>query len=141
MFLSQYIRRLYQILIPWLAFGPIIARAETLTNIVTDPLKDVAEKAKLAQRGVVVGSPLDLFGLYLNLMLGFVGVVFVVQVVHGGYLWMTASGNEEQLKKAQHKITNGAIGAAIVFFAYIITAFVLYTITAWGGIPFDTTTP
>lgn len=132
---------IYRALLLWLTFGPMTAHAESLTNIVKDPLNEVAKKAKLIEEGKTVGSPLDLFGLYLNLMLGFVGVIFVVQVVHGGYLWMTASGNEEKVKKAKDKITNGAIGAAIVFLAYIITAFVLYMITQYAGIPSGFETP
>lgn len=130
----MHYHKIVKFLLLWLAFIPLSARAESLMNIVKDPLKDVAKKALLKQ-GEAAASPLDLFGLYLNLMLAFVGVIFVVQVVHGGYMWMTAGGNEEQITKAQKKITNGAIGAAIVFLAYIITAFVLYMITDWANIP------
>ena len=122
----------------WLTFNPLAAQAatSTLRDLVKKPLRLVAEKAFLIKPGdKTERSPLDLFGLYLNLMLAFVGVVFIVQVVHGGYLWMTASGNEEQLKKAQSKITNGAVGAAIVFLAYVVTAFVLYLVTDWAGVP------
>ncbi|OGL70551.1 hypothetical protein A3E96_02650 [Candidatus Uhrbacteria bacterium RIFCSPHIGHO2_12_FULL_46_13] len=118
-----------------------MAQAETLTNIVKDPLKDVAEKAFLIKRGATVGSPLDLFGLYLSLMLGFAGVVFIVEVVHGGYMWMTAGGNEEQIKKAISRITNGAVGAAVIFFAYLITAFALGLITEGAGIDAGFTQP
>ena len=135
-------RRLYQTFLLYLILGPKIASAQSpLRDLVKKPLLEVAEKALLIKRGATVGSPLDLVGLALYLMLAFVGVIFVVQVVLGGYMWMTAGGNEEQIKKAQGKISNGAIGAAIIFFAYIITAFVLYMITTWGGIPFDAAAP
>ena len=137
------ISRISQAIILWLIFVPIAVNAQ-LSKIVKDPFKDVAKFAAFIKEGdTTERSLLDLFGLYLNLMLRFIGVVFVVQVVHGGFLWMTASGNEEQVKKARDKITNGAIGAAIVFLAYIITAFILYIITAGAGIPagFETTAP
>ena len=77
----------------------------------------------------------DFFGLYFKTALGFGGVIFTVQVLHGGYLWMTAGGNEEQIKKALSKITNGAIGVGIVFFAYIITIFVLTIIAQQAVVP------
>ena len=80
-------------------------------------------------------SVLDLFGVYLSIALGFVGITFTVQIVHGGYLWMTAGGNEEKVKKALSKITNGAIGAGVVFSAYIITYFILSEFTREAGIP------
>ena len=137
------ISRISQAIILWLIFVPIAVNAQ-LSKIVKDPFKDVAKFAAFIKEGdTTERSLLDLFGLYLNLMLRFIGVVFVVQVVHGGFLWMTASGNEEQVKKARDKIINGAIGAAIVFLAYIITAFILYIITAGAGIPagFETTAP
>lgn len=79
-------------------------------------------------------SPLDLFGFYFNLTTGFAGVLFIVQVIHGGFLWMTASGNEDQVSKARDKIINGTIGAAIVFSAYILVVFVLSQLATFVGI-------
>ena len=117
----------------WLAAWPVLA--QSLPETINSNLLDTAVKSGLTASGNSDNrSVFDLFGVYLSIALGFVGITFTVQIVHGGYLWMTAGGNEEQVKKAQSKIANGAAGAAIVFFAYLITAFILYMITDWGGI-------
>jgi hypothetical protein len=79
-------------------------------------------------------NALDLFGLFFSLATAFAGVVFLIQVVHGGFLWMTAGGNEEQITKARGKLVNGAIGVAIIFSAYILVVFVLTQVANITGI-------
>jgi amino acid transporter len=74
------------------------------------------------------GEPLSLpaiIGQIISLALLFVGVIFMVLLIYGGFLWMTAGGNEEQVKKAKKLITNTAIGLVIVIAAYAITHFVI----------------
>ena len=46
-------------------------------------------------------------------------------LIYGGYLWMTARGNEETLEKAKKIIRGSIIGIIIVFSAYAITYFVI----------------
>jgi hypothetical protein len=133
-------RRLAAVLL-WLTFGPLPALAQSvpsgsLKDTVTKNFRNVARWAGLTKtEDQPAQSVLDLFGVYLQLSLGFVGVIFVVQVVHGGYLWMTAGGNEEQVKKARSKIANGAVGAAIIFLAYLIAVFALTIIAQQADIP------
>ena len=69
-------------------------------------------------------EPLGIIGVIIGVILSFVGVVFLLLTIYGGYLWMTASGNEEQVQKAKKIIRNSIIGLLIVFAAYAITAFV-----------------
>lgn len=119
--------------IGWALALPVLAA--NLNETVKNNLNEAAIKSGLTQSGNGDNrSILDLFGVYIALSLGFVGITFLVQVVHGGYLWMTAGGNDEKVKKAIGKITNGAIGAAVVFFAYIITYFLLSEFTTEAGI-------
>ncbi len=56
--------------------------------------------------------------------LSLVGTIFLVLTVYAGILWMTASGNEEQVTKAKTIVTQTIIGLAITLGAYAITAFV-----------------
>ncbi len=57
--------------------------------------------------------------------LTFLGVVFLILAIYGGYLWMTARGNEEQLTKAKNTLTAAIIGLIIVIGAYAISYFVI----------------
>lgn len=45
------------------------------------------------------------------------GGIALVVIIWGGISYMTAGGNEDQIKKAKKVIFNGLIGAAIVFCA------------------------
>ena len=56
---------------------------------------------------------------------GLIGVIFFVLIIYGGILWMTAGGNDTQVKKAQNIIQRAAIGLLIVVLAYAITYFIL----------------
>lgn len=48
------------------------------------------------------------------------GIVFMMIVIYGGIVWMTAGGNEERARKARKVLTGGLIGLAILFGGYAI---------------------
>lgn len=60
--------------------------------------------------------------IYVSLTL--LGMIFVALVVYAGFLWLTAGGEEEKIKKAKGLIFNGIIGIAIVLSAYGISRLV-----------------
>ena len=64
-------------------------------------------------------------GRIIKVALSLVGVVFMVLMVYGGYLWMTAAGNEENVDKAKNLIRAAVIGLIIIASAYSITALVV----------------
>lgn len=64
------------------------------------------------------------FGTAINAALTMVGLIFLVLMVYAGYLWMTARGEEDQIKKARDIILAAIIGLIIVMSAYAITTLV-----------------
>ena len=64
-------------------------------------------------------------GRIIQSLLGFVGVILLVVVVYAGFLWITAGGNDEQVKKAKTWIKNAVIGMFLIFAAFIITSFIV----------------
>jgi len=60
-------------------------------------------------------------GKALGYVLGFLGVLFLVLIVYGGYLWMISQGNEEQVSRAKKIIIASTIGLAIILSAAILT--------------------
>lgn len=64
-------------------------------------------------------------GRVINAATSLVGVIFVAQMVYAGYLWMTAAGESEQVKKAQQLIRRSIIGLAIILSAWAVTFAVL----------------
>lgn len=69
--------------------------------------------------------PEQIIANLIEVTLSVVGVILIILVIYGGYLWGTAGGNEERAKEAQRLIRNAVIGVIIVFGAYFITAFVV----------------
>ncbi len=57
--------------------------------------------------------------------LGLMGIVVVVLIIYGGFLWMTAGGDEEKIGKAKKTIINAVIGLAIILSSYAITQFIV----------------
>jgi hypothetical protein len=57
-------------------------------------------------------------------VIAFTGILFLVLMIWGGYLWMTAKGNTEQLDKARTVITDTIIGLIIILAAYAITIYI-----------------
>ncbi len=61
----------------------------------------------------------------INVAMGLLGMVVVILILVGGFLWMTAAGSDEQITKAKGFIFGGVIGLAIILSAYAIAQFVV----------------
>ncbi len=84
-------------------------------------LDTVAQKSGLDAGGKDLSG---LVGGMLGTALSFIGVIFFALMVFGGFMWMTARGNDEQTKKAMGTITAAVIGLVIVLSSYAVTSFV-----------------
>ncbi len=71
-----------------------------------------------------------IIGVGINTALAFVGLIFMVLMIYAGYLWMTARGEEEPVKKAKKIITASIIGLILVISAYAITNLVVARFTS-----------
>ncbi len=60
----------------------------------------------------------------INILLGVLGIIFLILVLIGGFMWMTAGGQEEQAKKGRQIIINGVLGLIIIFLSFAIVTFV-----------------
>lgn len=74
-------------------------------------------------------------GLIVRTFLSLTGIIFMVYIVYGGFLWLTSAGNEEKITKAKSIIRNGIIGLIVIFSA---AAIYLLVRTALGGGGTDT---
>ncbi|MFW0862707.1 MAG: hypothetical protein ACKKL6_03955 [Candidatus Komeilibacteria bacterium] len=73
---------------------------------------------------------------FIQILLGFLGLVFVILIIWSGFQWMTAGGNSTAIDSAKKRIINAIIGLIIVLAAYVITDFVItnvYNSTRGGG--------
>ena len=66
----------------------------------------------------------ELIGKIVGAGLAFIGVLFFILIIYGGFTWMMARGNEQQITKAKDLIYAAVIGLVIILAAYAITAYV-----------------
>ena len=64
-------------------------------------------------------------------VLGFMGLIAVIFILYGGFMWMTAGGNEEKVAKAKKVLTAAVIGLVIVLLAWAIVIFVVGQANDW----------
>jgi len=114
--------KLYTFLVISIASIPLFVSAGGLRNAfgANSPLNTVANQAGVQD----VGDVQTVAGRIINTALTLVGIIFLLLMVYGGYMWMTARGNEEQVTKAQKIIYGTVIGLVVVLSAYAITVFV-----------------
>jgi len=60
----------------------------------------------------------------IQVVLGLLAVIFLVLLIIAGFQWMTAAGNEEQVKKSLATMKSAIIGLIIILAAYAITYFI-----------------
>ena len=87
-----------------------------------DQLDDVNTAACL---GGSSDSLTTTIGSLIAVLLGFLGVIFLILIIYAGLLWMTAAGNEDNVKKAKSILLNSVIGLVILLSAYAISSFVI----------------
>ncbi len=63
----------------------------------------------------------------INLVLGLLALIAVIMVIYGGFIWLTAAGNEENVEKAKRIISAAVIGIVIILLAWAVVIFVART--------------
>ena len=69
----------------------------------------------------------------IQVLLGFLGILAVLLILWGGFIWMTAAGDDAKTDKAKKLIYSGIIGIVIIFSAYAIASFVISQISNATG--------
>ncbi|MBI1908341.1 IPT/TIG domain-containing protein [Candidatus Uhrbacteria bacterium] len=100
-------------LIGVLAFTPdLLAQSESLT--------EVGDASGLGSE-----DPRIIIANIIRTFLTVLGVLAVLIVLYGGWVWMTAGGNAEKVEKAKKILIRGGIGIAIILMSWAITTFVI----------------
>lgn len=63
----------------------------------------------------------------INWVLGLLGIIAVIMILYGGFIWLTAAGNEENVTKAKNILSAAIIGLVIILLAWAIVNYVLGT--------------
>ncbi len=104
---------------------PELAFAETL------PETGLSEFAAQAGFG---GSDVRLIiARLIRTVLSLTGIVLIIMLVYGGFLWMLSGGVQEKITKARGMIVNAVIGLIIILSAFVVTQFVIVSLVGATG--------
>ncbi|MFH1170963.1 MAG: hypothetical protein V1778_00260 [bacterium] len=65
----------------------------------------------------------------LRTVLGLLGIIGVAMIIWGGYMWMTAAGNEKRIERAKQILTAAITGVVILLLSWAIVWFVIQSTT------------
>lgn len=74
--------------------------------------------------GALTKTPAEMVGRVVGIMLSVIGVLLLLLLIYGGFVWMNARGAEAEVENAKKIIQNAIIGLVVVLLAYAIAAFV-----------------
>jgi hypothetical protein len=72
----------------------------------------------------------EIVGNVIRTILSLLGVIFLILMIYGGFIWMSARGNESEVERAQGIIRAAIIGLAIVLASYAISYFVVESLSS-----------
>ncbi len=64
----------------------------------------------------------------VRVVFGIIGVILVLFIIYGGWLWFTSRGDEKQIEQAKKVITATVVGLIITVLAYVIAGFIISSI-------------
>lgn len=104
----------------WSAFGTKVVLAQGLGQDL------------LGKTGVGGSTPADasnqlpvIIGNIVKAAISVLGIVFLILLIYGGFIWMTARGEADKVDRAKGTITRAIIGLIIIVSAYAISSFVV----------------
>lgn len=113
-------KKIFFLLLFTLLLSPTFALAAPNINVYTEKIATGAGYDKATDTTLS-----ETIGKYIRVALSLVGTIFLALTVYAGFLWMTASGNEDQVTKATDIIKMATIGLIVALAAFSITAFVV----------------
>ncbi|OGF21051.1 hypothetical protein A2Y83_01820 [Candidatus Falkowbacteria bacterium RBG_13_39_14] len=112
------------------ALSAKFAKAVDPWGKIEDPTSDYNEQSSANALAGETGlsaekDPREVIVNIINVVLGFLGIVAVVIILIGGFKWMTAGGNEDQVGEAKKWIYSGVVGLLIILASYALANFVV----------------
>ncbi len=84
---------------------------------------DIGQEALSEWLNLAEKDPRLIVAEIINVIIGFLSLIFVILILHSGFLFMISGGNKEKTDYAKRAIGNAIIGLIIVLSAWAITTF------------------
>ncbi|TSC71939.1 MAG: Uncharacterized protein G01um101438_825 [Parcubacteria group bacterium Gr01-1014_38] len=69
----------------------------------------------------------------VNYVLALAGVLALAAIVYGGFLYITAAGNQDRVEAGKNAVTYSVIGLVVIGLSYAILTFIFDALTKGGG--------
>ena len=97
------------------------ANAQTPENMLWGGQKSTIQ----ANTGLGGTDPRVIAANVIRVILGFLGIIAVILIMYGGFIWMMSGGNEIKISQAKKILLNASMGLIVVLAAFGIASFVL----------------
>jgi hypothetical protein len=88
-----------------------------------------AASSKIDPGSIGIANPVKdangAFASILNVAYGAAGIVCVIVIIYGGFIYTTSDGNATNVKRGKDAILGAVIGIIVVIMAFAITQFIL----------------
>jgi len=98
------------------------AQAKRVFDEIIDNVKTFNTGAQLPEGS---GDILPIIIGLVNILLGFLALLFIIMILYAGFLYLTAGGVPDKAKKAMGIIKDSVIGVAIVVLAGVFVNYIL----------------
>lgn len=63
-------------------------------------------------------------GRIIKALLAIIGSIFLLIIIYGGFLWMTAAGNDSKVLQGRNTLAWGVLGLVVISLAWVLTGFI-----------------
>lgn len=112
-------------LVPVASFASVISNSLLGTNTETTKLLTNFEPGGFGK----IKGPGEIVFNVVYIFLGILGIITVLLMIYGGFLWLTAGGEENKAKQGTTILFQAVVGLIIILSSYAVTYFVLVQIT------------
>lgn len=85
--------------------------------------------ANLNETGLGTTDPVVVAAQVINVFLRLLGLLSVVFMLYGGWIWIWARGNDEEISRAKDIIRGSIIGLVVILSSYGVMQWVFYYLT------------
>lgn len=79
----------------------------------------------LGPEGATIGDLPKVIGKVINALMGVIGAIALLVFVYGGFVWMTAAGNETKIAQGKKILLWASIALIIIILGWILVAFLM----------------
>jgi hypothetical protein len=105
----------FLVVFTWLSIGTVV-QAQTSADLGI---------GYASSTGLTTQDPRLVVAKIIRIGFGLLGTIGVILVIYAGFLWMTAAGNDDKIKKAKDILKAAVIGLIIILSAFAITSFII----------------